>query len=91
MENKLIYIWMAIFSGITPVGIFVGMGLKSVLQGKVATLISSLLISFAAGTFLYIAILEIIAEEFESPKNKWKKLNLLLLGFAFMAGLAVFI
>jgi len=82
---------LAAFSSVTPLGIFIGMALESVLQGEVARLIAALLISFAAGTFLYISIVEIIAEEFQDGQDKWKKLNLLLLGFAFMAGLGGFI
>eukprot|EP01114_Cavostelium_apophysatum_P013395 TRINITY_DN3238_c0_g1_i1.p1 TRINITY_DN3238_c0_g1~~TRINITY_DN3238_c0_g1_i1.p1 ORF type:complete len:388 (-),score=94.81 TRINITY_DN3238_c0_g1_i1:327-1490(-) len=91
MEIKKIYKLLSIFCAITPLGIFLGMALQKVLEGEIAILISSLLISFAAGTFLYIAIVEVIAEEFENGEDKWKKLNLLLLGFAFMAGLAAFI
>ncbi len=68
------------------------MTLKSILaESEIALIISSLLISFAAGTFLYVAIVEIITEEFENPANKWTKLNLLLIGYAFMSALAKFV
>jgi zinc transporter 1/2/3 len=67
------------------------MVLESTPQGRVARVISSVLISFAAGTFLYIAVVEVIVEEFEDGKNRWQKLNLLLLGFAFMSALAVWL
>jgi len=92
MEPKRLYRWITFFSFMTPVGIFFGMALKSILAGsQVALVISSLLISFAAGTFLYVAIVEIITEEFENPTNKWTKLNLLLIGYAFMSALAKFV
>jgi len=88
---KRILLMIGIFSGVTPIGIFVGMILKTILSGYVAVLISSSLIAFAAGTFLYVAAVEVVAEEFENGQNKWTKLNLLLIGFAFMSALAVWI
>jgi len=91
MSNRRIYKLVAVFSVITPLGILAGMVLQSILQGYVAKVVSGMLIAFAAGTFLYVATLEIIAEEFETPHNKFAKLNLLLIGFAFMSAIAVWI
>lgn len=85
MPNKKILRMIVLFSSVTPLGILIGMLLQTVLQGSTAAIISSILISFAAGTFLYVAIVEVIVEEFEKSEKKWTKLNLLLIGFAFMS------
>jgi len=79
------------FSFVTPVGIYIGMILQTVLEGEVALITKAMLISFAAGTFLYISIVEVMAEEFENGEDKWKKLNCILIGFAFMSALAAWI
>lgn len=38
--------------------------------GKLA---DAVLVAMAAGTFIYVGATEVIAEEFESPHDKWKK------------------
>jgi hypothetical protein len=48
------------------------------------SVVSAILVSFAAGTFLYVNM-EIMTEEFANPHHKWTKLALLLAGFAFMS------
>ncbi len=78
---------MFLYSFLTPFAIFVGLMLGKVLSGHFILIVSSFLISFAAGTFIYVANMEIMAEEFASPENKWQKLALLLAGFVFMSGL----
>lgn len=77
----------------TPAGTFMGMILQQALKDNIEAtkIISAVLMAFAAGTFLYVAIVELIAEEFESLDNKWTKLNFMLLGFAFMTVLAAWL
>lgn len=36
-------------------------------------LTDAVLVAMAAGTFIYVGATEVIAEEFESPHDKWKK------------------
>eukprot|EP01090_Pellita_catalonica_P004924 TRINITY_DN14734_c0_g1_i1.p1 TRINITY_DN14734_c0_g1~~TRINITY_DN14734_c0_g1_i1.p1 ORF type:complete len:247 (-),score=46.52 TRINITY_DN14734_c0_g1_i1:174-914(-) len=76
------------FSMITPVAIIFGMLLATVLTGTVITFVSSFLVSFAAGTFLFVACMEIMAEEFAIPSQRKTKMALVLAGFGFMALLA---
>ncbi|MGE5186640.1 MAG: hypothetical protein ACM31C_31515 [Acidobacteriota bacterium] len=45
--------------------------------------------SLAAGTFLYIAMLDIIRTEFEVRGDRWQKWSLASAGFATMAVLAL--
>lgn len=35
------------------------------------------MVAMAAGTFIYVGATEVIAEEFESPHDKWKKFSAL--------------
>ena len=43
------------------------------------------------GIFLYVAIVELIVEEFESPDYKMLKMLLLALGYAFMSVLGLWL
>ena len=54
---------LAIFVAMTPLGIVIGMGASSLFQGKDATLIEGCFIALAAGTFIYVAILDVISAE----------------------------
>jgi solute carrier family 39 (zinc transporter), member 1/2/3 len=83
---------LLMFSGMTPLGTGIGMLLQVAVRDQYATkVISATLMAFAAGTFLYVAICELIAEEFENLENKWTKLNFMLFGFAFMTVLAAWV
>ena len=42
-----------------------------------------------AGTFLYVAFMEVIPKELQSPENGLSKLAVLMLGFGLMSLLAV--
>ena len=47
-------------------------------------------VGMIAGTFLYVAIIDIIGEEFESPHDRWPKFGLATSGLALMAVLAIY-
>jgi zinc transporter 1/2/3 len=51
--------------------------------------IEASLVSLAAGTFLFVALVEIIPDEFATSKNKWTKVGLLLFGWTLMSLLAL--
>lgn len=60
---------------------------------SVALLVTGILISIAAGSFLYISLVEILPHELEKPGSKVRqiiKLGALLLGWGFMAFIAKF-
>jgi len=40
----------------------------------------SVFVALTAGTFIYVGCTEIVAEEFEEAKGKWKKFGALLAG-----------
>ena len=54
---------LVIFGAMTPLGIVIGTGAASLLQGREATLIKGSFNALAAGTFVYVAILDVISAE----------------------------
>ena len=77
------------FSFMTPIGVLLGSYLGSVESGKTAIMFEAIFDTLAAGTFLYIATLEIIAELFEKNEKKSSKLLMILCGFSLMATIAI--
>lgn len=47
--------------------------------------VDAVLVSLAAGTFIYVGATEVVADEFESPQHKWKKFGALLGGVVLIA------
>jgi len=69
------------FSITTPVGILIGMmAMWNTNQHVLAESVKAL----SAGTFIYIALVEVILEEFENPRDKHFKFLLVLAGAALM-------
>ena len=65
------------FAGAAPVGIICGMGLS-----RVSELLNICVACLAAGTFAYIASVDIIVAEFSVKKDKWSKFFSFILGAA---------
>ena len=63
------------FAGAAPVGIICGMGLS-----RVSELLNICFACLAAGTFAYIATVDIITSEFSVKKDKWSKFFSFILG-----------
>jgi len=78
---------MVVYSFITPLSTLLGMVLAIFLTGVFLEVLSSVLIALAAGVFVYVATIEIMAEEFGGTHLRWVKLANLLGGFSFMAAL----
>ena len=57
-------VMLGVFTAMTPVGILAGMLGSSVLRGEAAALVEGGFNALAAGTFIYIAIMDILDEEF---------------------------
>lgn len=77
------------FSLMTPFGILMGSGLTALLTGRTEQFTASVFDALAAGTFLYVAVVDIIGEEFAGPKDRLFKFILLTFGLGFMAVLAI--
>eukprot|EP01112_Ceratiomyxa_fruticulosa_P005295 TRINITY_DN1590_c0_g1_i1.p1 TRINITY_DN1590_c0_g1~~TRINITY_DN1590_c0_g1_i1.p1 ORF type:complete len:356 (+),score=60.14 TRINITY_DN1590_c0_g1_i1:362-1429(+) len=71
VEKKKMFIMLAIFGAVCPIGTAIGLGLtESGLNAGVKDTISSVLNSFCVGCFMYITILGILPEEFGNAKGK---------------------
>jgi zinc transporter 1/2/3 len=81
----------AFFSSMTPLGILAGTAVNMLTPSDGRLLFEAIFDSIGAGTFLYIATLDIIRTEFELPGDNWQKWLLAAAGFSIMAVLAVWI
>jgi len=82
---------LLLFALMTPLGIGLGEFVSSRIQGETSTVVSSIINAIAAGTFLYVAIVDILHEEFESIERRWVKFALLMGGLGFMALLSIWV
>ena len=84
-------IWktLLIFSTTTPLGILLGALTGSAAEGATAHLAEAVFDALAAGTFLYVASLEIIDDVFGKEAHNWLKFAALGIGFALMAVLSL--
>ncbi len=76
---------IGLFASATPLGIFIGYATSNIDNGTVSAAMSAL----ASGTFLYVAMMEVIPKELEIPHYRVAKMGALLLGFGLMSLLAV--
>lgn len=59
--------------------------MSSIASGAVSSSLSAL----ASGTFLYVALFEVIPKELAAPEHKASKIAVMLLGFGLMSVLAI--
>lgn len=79
------------FSSMAPLGILAATAVNVLISPGGRVLFEAIFDSIGAGTFLYIATLDIIRTEFELPGDNWQKWLLAAAGFSIMAVLAVWI
>ena len=72
---------LSVFSGLTPLGVATG-----IFFTKTDNRIKAVLLALSAGTFFYIAISEILSEEFSNSKISLKKFVAYTCGAALMVG-----
>lgn len=82
---------ITMFSFMTPLGIFTGSFIANILTSKASEFSIAMFDALAAGTFLYIAIMEIFNEEFEKQGNTYLKLTMSVAGVLVMALLALWL
>jgi zinc transporter 1/2/3 len=80
---------LLIFSAMTPLGVLLGGVAASLFQGTGAHAVEGIFDALAAGTFIYVATLDIVREAFSDGHDRWQKFAWLSLGFGLMALLAV--
>ena len=86
-SQKTIYL----FSIMTPLGVLIGIILHHFMLSDNQVLLEAVFDAVAAGTFLYIAIMEVIREEFDSKGDLWVKFCFLASGLIVMGLLAVWL
>jgi zinc transporter 1/2/3 len=80
---------IAVFSSMTPIGIVLGAVLSAMLSGHAALMFEGVFDALAAGTFIYVAVLDVIGEEFALPGDRLAKFLLASTGAALMALIGV--
>jgi zinc transporter ZupT len=69
------------YSLMVPGGIVVGVILSYVVTGKASDIIQAIVGGLASGTFIYIALVDVLLVEFQTAKDKWWKYVLAIFGF----------
>jgi solute carrier family 39 (zinc transporter), member 1/2/3 len=80
---------ICLFAAMTPLGLLMGIGLKASLHGTSAQAFEAIFDALAAGTFLYIALLDILVEEFTETMRVAVKFSLVVAGLGLMALVAI--
>lgn len=80
---------VAFFACMAPLGVVLGKILSTLVSSGAITTFEAVFDALAAGTFLYVAISDIIGETFESRVDALGKFLLLSTGFGFMALMAI--
>lgn len=80
---------IALFSTMTPLGVLCGAVVSSLLSGKQLQLFEGTFDALAAGTFLYVAIADIVQGEFSKSRDLALKFAMMLIGLAVMALVAI--
>merc|ERR1712224_610351 len=83
---KLFYS-ICLFALMTPVGIFIGWISTAEEEGQ-ESVSSGICTALSAGTFLFVAVMEIIPQELDSSENACLKTFALLSGFGIFGALA---
>lgn len=85
-SDSKFWVVVGLFAAATPLGIAIGYASSVLGHGPVSAAMSAL----ASGTFLYVALNEVIPKELEHPDgHRLAKVAALLLGFGLMSLLAV--
>lgn len=80
---------LGLFAGATPLGIALGAVLDAGLGGGLRGALEASFLALAAGTFTYVATLDILREEFEHGRDRLGKWSWVVTGAAAMAVLAL--
>ena len=83
--------FLALFSIATPLGILVGALLAESLVGPTRLAFEGTFLALAAGTFAYVATLDILRDEFVEPGGRFSKWLLVSVGTGLMGVFAVWV
>jgi len=79
--------WM--FYTTTPIGILLGTWWAAAIEGPGEAKFEGIFDALAAGTFFYIAVMDILSEEFAGKARRLPRYAMTVLGFAIMAVVAI--
>lgn len=88
-ERKEVAGRLIAFAAVTPVGILLGSAVHMLTSGRMGTEVQAVFDALAAGTFLYIAAIDVMAEEFVHPGHRVVKFICCASGFGIMAVVAI--
>jgi zinc transporter 1/2/3 len=88
-ERSRLFAMVALFSCMTPLGVLAGFAFSQALEGQTAVLAEAIFDALAAGSFVYVAVLDIIEEAFADKVDLGIKFLVLTAGFLGMALLAM--
>jgi zinc transporter ZupT len=81
-------VWLAaLYSIMSPFGSLIGTILMALLEDNAAAIFTAITTGIAAGTFVYIAVVDILAPEFMYSRDKYLKFLFTVVGFILMSGL----
>ena len=75
----------------TPLGVLIGALVVTLIPPSVSEIVSALILAFASGSFIYIALVDILIVEFKTAHLKWAKFFFVLMGILFIALLTMFL
>ncbi|GAB5353402.1 hypothetical protein AAMO2058_000033200 [Amorphochlora amoebiformis] len=79
------------FSSMTPLGVSIGFLASYLTAGQIQLMLSLAFKGIAAGTFIYVSVVEILLEEFEGKDDKMEKLAGFLVGNVAMTLLGYYV
>lgn len=89
--RREVLVLLTLFSVMTPLGVVFGAVLDHFLEAIYGRLFEGMFDALAAGTFLYIAVLEILAKEFAARERLVAKFAFVSLGLCVMALIALWV
>jgi zinc transporter 1/2/3 len=89
MERSLRFTLLGVFAAATPLGIVLGAVLGMSLEGPIGDGFEAVFLSLAAGTFVYVALLDILRDELVEPGSRLTLFGLVLVGVGAMGVLAL--
>lgn len=77
------------FAAMTPLGLGLGTAFSKTLSSNASAGFEALFDALATGTFLYIAVVDIMEEVFKKTSDRWTKVLIISSGFSLMALIAI--
>ena len=79
---------LVLYSSMEPLGLVLGTIISAVIANSSTTqLIEAIVSAVASGTFIYVAVIDILVEEFSHQRDKYAKTFFCMLGFGLMVAL----